>query len=402
MRSVLITGATGVLGSTLVPLFLTEPGTVVRLVLRASSDLQLRERLGQLFAFWELSPSDPAIAGRVEAFRGDVSAPKLGVGEENWERLSGEVTHVVHAAGNVRLNQPLKEARKSAVEAARHVVAFCQACQCRGRFAKLEFVSTVGIAGRTPGLIRERPYLEPREFRNTYEAAKAEAEEFVWRNLERGLPATIYRPSMIVGDSRTGKTVHFQVFYYLSEFLAGMKTWGFVPETGRVKLDIIPSDCVAQAIQLGSGRPEATGRIMHLCSGPGHAVRVADLIPRLCAFYQANGVTLPALRLLPPDWMRLALPLVSRLAPPKRRRMLDSLPFFLDYLKEEQEFDNGRTQAFFSGDCLRIPPAAEYLERVLGYYWAKKHRPHFAGRGGKLVAGSAGQEEPHGTAGQDC
>ena len=84
------------------------------------------------------------------------------------------------------------------------------------------------------GLIREVPLAEPRQFHNTYEAAKAEAESFVWERLSGGLPGTIHRPSMIVGDSKTGKNIRFQVFYYLADFLAGLRTLGVVPDTRDV------------------------------------------------------------------------------------------------------------------------------------------------------------------------
>ena len=160
------------------------------------------------------------------------------------------MTHIIHAAGNVRLNQTWSAAKRSAVDSARSILDFSKACQQNGQFRKLEMISTVGVAVATPGLIRERLYDNPRHFRNTYEAAKAEAETLVWAALCEGLPGTIHRPSMIVGDSRTGRIRQFQVFYHLSEFLTGRKTWGVVPETNDAKLDIVSVDYVAQAIYL--------------------------------------------------------------------------------------------------------------------------------------------------------
>jgi thioester reductase-like protein len=375
MKTVFITGATGAIGSALVPLFLDEPDTAVRLLLRAASPEQLSERLQQLFRFWQREPDDPLLAGRVEAVRGDVSLPWLGMEEAEYRRLTAEVTHVIHAAGNVKLNQTLAEAQRNAVDAARHVVEFAHACRTAGRFEKLEHVSTVGVAGRTRGLVPEEPLTHSRRFHNTYEQAKADAEVFVLGEIERGLPATIHRPSMVVGDSRTGKIPHFQVFYHLSEFLSGARTRGFVPDTGRVKLDVIPVDYVARALHAASERPDAVGRVLHLCSGPDHAMPLSAVTERVRRVFHRHGQALPSLRRLRQSWVRVLLPLATWLSRGGTRRAFQSLPFFLAYLDEEQVFDNRHTQAFFGAAGPSVPAVDEYLDTVLDYYWAVKRRP---------------------------
>jgi thioester reductase-like protein len=374
MKTVLITGGTGAIGSALVPLFLNDEDTAVRLILRAASEEQLRQRLDGLFQFWELDPRDPRLAGRVEALRGDVCAPRLGLSEETHRKLAAEVTHFIHAAGNVKLNQSLEDARRNAVEATRHVLDFAQEGRRGGRFQKLEFISTVGVAGRMPGLVPEQPLTAPRTFHNTYEAAKAEAEAVVLEQMGRGLPATVHRPSMVVGDSRTGKVIHFQVFYHLSEFLCGAWTWGVVPRTGAKTLDIIPVDYVAQVIHGSSARPETAGRIFHLCCGPQQAPPLTEITARLRDLLSARGSRLPRLRPVRPAWFRALLPVARKVTPRRTRRALQGLHFFLAYLGEEQVFDNTHTRAFFAADGLAVPAVAEYLPKVMEYYWAEKSR----------------------------
>jgi thioester reductase-like protein len=206
MSCVLITGATGVIGSELVPLFLDSDDCRLRLIVRADSASHLQERTGELLAYWGRRPQDPAVAGRVEVLAGDVGRPRLGLDDATYRRLTGEVTHVVHSAGNVKLSQSLEEARANAVGSAQRVVEFARSCQDRGLLQKLDVVSTVGVAGRMPGLVPERRLSEPREFHNTYEQAKAEAEELLFQELQTGLPVTIHRPSMVVGNSQTGRS----------------------------------------------------------------------------------------------------------------------------------------------------------------------------------------------------
>ena len=159
-------------------------------------------------------------------FAGDVCKPHLGLQSDEYGRLSREVTHIIHSAGNVRLNLSHEEARANALGAADEVVAFAEACRKTESLTKLDVVSTIGVAGRLPGLIPERQLVEPREFHNSYEAAKAEAEDFLFEKLAEGIPLTVHRPSMVVGNSQTGKVRQFQVFYHLCDFLAGRKTGG--------------------------------------------------------------------------------------------------------------------------------------------------------------------------------
>jgi thioester reductase-like protein len=372
MNTVLVTGATGAIGSALVPLFLNSEDTSVKLLLRAGSQEQLRQRLNGLLRFWGVNLHDSRLVGRIEAVRGDVCAPRLGLQEEVHRELAADVTHFVHAAGNVKLNQSLDEARRNAVEATRHVLAFAQQCRRSGRFQKLEFVSTVGVAGAMPGLVPERPLPGPRRFHNTYEAAKAEAEALLLEEMGRGLPATIHRPSMVVGDSHTGKVIHFQVFYHLTEFLCGARTWGIVPRTGTRRLDIIPVDYVARAIHRSSARQEAAGRIFHLCSGPRRAPRLAELTDLLRELLLREGRRLPPLRPVRLAWFRAILPLVRRVGPRATRRAIQGLRFFLAYLDEEQAFDDTLARDFFGPAGLSVGPVAEYLPNVMRYYGAVK------------------------------
>lgn len=380
MTCFFVTGATGAIGSALVPLLLEAPDRTVKLLLRARSEPELAQKMEDLFRFWGVNAEDRALRERVEALRGDVCEPRLGLEEGAYRALGAEVTHIIHSAGDVRLIKPIEEARKSAVESARQVVALAEAASETGQFEKLEFISTVGVTGRTRGLAKEvLPFTAP-GFRNTYEQAKSEAESFVISKIESGLPITVHRPSMVVGDSKTGRIIHFQVFYYLSEFFCGRKTYGLVPETGEVRLDIIPADYVAKAIHTSSGLPETRGRVFHLCSGPAYAPRITDLVDRLRSIYRDRRLPVPRLIRLPIGVYRKLLPLAERVAPVRMRPMLGSLPVILDYFGDEQLFDNTQTQAFFSAHGVSIPNVDQYLPRIMDAYFASKEQSGRAGQ----------------------
>ncbi|MCK6473477.1 MAG: SDR family oxidoreductase [Planctomycetes bacterium] len=370
-RCVFVTGASGAIGSALVPVLLEDPGTHVRLLIRARDTKHLKERLAALVAFWGIDPDAPRYAGRVKALRGDVVEPYLGLDAETFDCLAGEVTHIVHAAGNVRLDQPLDEARRHACGGARNVLALASKAARNGRFEKLEYLSTVGVAGRRQGLVPERPISEPRAFHNTYEQAKAEAETLVLAaNAE--FPVTVHRPSMVVGDARTGKIIAFQVFYHLAALLCGRKTFGLIPDVKNVRLDLVPVDYVARAIEVSMRRADARGRVFHLCGGPAHSPKLIDLVQAVRARETKSGARLPKLRRLPVAAFRLLVKLASAVTFGRTRRRLASLPHFLAYLDEAQVFDDAQTRAFFAAEGLQAPPALTYIDAILDYQRAAR------------------------------
>jgi nucleoside-diphosphate-sugar epimerase len=266
------------------------------------------------------------------------------------------------------MNLPLEVARTAAVTAVEHVLAFCEAGARAGVFEKAEFVSTVGVGGRWKGPLPERWIDEPRSFHNTYEESKAEAETVVARAIAAGLPATVHRPSMVVGDSRTGHIPHFQVFYHLAEFIAGRRTFGLLPPLAGRTVDLVPSDFVAAAIAWSSTEKAARGKVLHLCAGPAEAVPLEWLRDHVRRQVRDRGLDSPRIRSVSPGLLGGVARLVAPLVGERTRRALSTLPIFLDYLGEEQVFGNQATSALLAKVPIELPRAAAYLGPVLDYY----------------------------------
>ena len=367
----LVTGASGVIGAAVVPVLLTRPDTEVRVLLRATSDAALSARLSELAQFWTPRIAAADIARRVIAVRGDVGQPRLDIDERDHDALAATVTNIIHAAGEVKLNQTLDQARALAIGSAKEIVAFARRCASVRAMPKIEYLSTVGVAGRRAGPIPEEALGNALGYHNTYEQAKAEAEAFVLSEIERGLPATIHRPSMVVGDSRDGVVRRFQVFYHLIRFIAGSRTRGWLPAFDDARLDLVPSDYVARALVASSVRDDATGRILHLCAGPEGAIRLADLGERLRTFLASRGETVFRPHYMPLPLTRTLLCIATSLSQGSVRRALATLPFFLDYLRDPQLFEHERTLRFFAEDGIVVPPIAQFLKPVLEYWYAR-------------------------------
>jgi thioester reductase-like protein len=371
MSTYFITGATGVVGSAVVAALLAEPQARMRLLIRATSAAALSERVRDLLAF---AGGDRDDAGqRVAGVRGDTTQPSFGLDEADYRALAEECTHVVHIAGLVRMNLPLDEARASAVTAMRNVLAFIHACERAGGFSKAELVSTVGVGGRWPGALPERFIDEPRTFHNTYEHAKAEAEALAAEAVANGARVTVHRPSMVVGDSRTGRVRSFQVFYHLAEFLSGRRTGGIHPPLDGATVDLVPADYVAKALVWSSAQPQTIGRVLHLASGPDGAVPLPALCTLVRDKFGRAGMTLPTIRTLGPGLLKGLARAASPLLPLAQRRALSTLPIFLDYLAERQLFDNSGTRALLHAAGIPLPGQRTFLDPVLDYYLAAKH-----------------------------
>ena len=374
MNDYFITGATGVIGSAIAGELLSRPDNRLTLLVRARSDADLDARLDELIGFWQRDPV--ATRERVSALRGDTTLPAFGLAADAFEQASRRCTHIVHCAAAVRMSLPLADARRSALGAAENVVGLAEACARHGTLRKVEFLSTVGVGGRLPGRLPERFVTAPRAFHNTYEQSKAEAEDYLRDRIAQGLPATIHRPSMVVGDSRSGRTIHFQIFYHLVEFLTGARTFGAFPSFGSTRLDIVPVDYVAAAVAWSSEQAGTAGRVLHLCSGAEGSLPIGELQRRIRAQFAAAGARLPPVVRLPTALFRAAAPIIGAFSPPAVRRAIATLPIFLDYLAEDQAFENAATRELLGGAGIALPPVDGYLSNVLGYYLARRPQGH--------------------------
>jgi thioester reductase-like protein len=264
---ILLTGATGFLGMELLLRLLERTNRPIIALVRASDDATASARLGCVLA--TLFPPDMMPQGRVRAVAADLETPQMGFTAKARDALSADVDTVVHCAASVQFCLPIEQARAINVGGTRRVLALAANAP---NLDSVVHVSTAYVAGDRPGTYHEHEADIGQRPRNTYEQTKLEAERLV---AESALPAAILRPSIVVGDSRTGWTPAFNVIYWpLQAFARGL--FPCVPADPDARADIVPVDAVADALHELTVATHRTGTY-HVVAGDD-AVTTSELV----------------------------------------------------------------------------------------------------------------------------
>ena len=175
-----------------------------------------------------------------------------------------------------------------------------------------------------------------------------------------GLPWTIARPSIVVGESDTGWTSSFNVLYApLRAFAAG--AYPLVPARRRAPLDVVSVDYVADAVIALARHPQASGGTFHLTAG-ACASTVGEILELATGELERR-----APRLVPPRAYRRLHPFVLRRAPSTTRRLLSSSEVYFPYFAMRQRFDDARSRALLEPMGIEPTPLGDYFHRLMSF-----------------------------------
>jgi len=360
---IFLTGATGFLGTQLVQeLLRTLPAARLALLVRSGKGKSAEERAQAIVPVAERS--------RVQVVAGDVSQSNCGLDRATYDQLASETTRVIHSAATVRFDHSLDEARRMNVGGTRNVLDFAASARQVRSFV---YVGTAYVAGQRTGLIREDELNVGQVFRNTYEQTKSEAEALV-RSRFGSLPCVVLRPSIIVGDSRTGVTSSFKMMYWPLKIYA-RRLWRTVPGYPDAVLDIVPVDFVASAVARLAFDDAARSTAVHLCAGPRGSATIDQIAHRAAAFFDG-----PPARFVDPRLFFAAIrPLLYVSLWGRKRRVLIDGRAYRDYFTMRMQFDTTNAERLLAPVGICPPPVMDYLDRLFNYCvaseWGRKAVP---------------------------
>jgi len=305
----------------------------------------------------------PGGAERIELVTGDIADRRLGLDAPTYARLAREVRHVHHLAAIYDLAVPLEVAQRVNVDGTGNVLDLCAAAR---DLDGLHYVSTAYVAGCRHGVVYEHELVLGQDFKNHYESTKFQAEVWVRERLH-DVPATIYRPAIVVGDSRTGETQKFDGPYYLLRAISrAVRMRTPITQFGRsgALFNVVPVDFVVDAIAAVARGGGAPGETLHLVDpDPMTASALTELLARTYAG-RRPGLRVPAA--LVAESLRFA---------PVRDLFEGTPRESVKYLNHPVRFDTRRADAVLGAHGLRCPAFPDYVEPVVAFLRAHEADP---------------------------
>ena len=340
---VLLTGFPGFLGSALVERLLERGDGPIACLIQPKYRALAEKRVT------ELAGGDDAI----RLYEGDITEPGIGLDDGALEALDS-VAALYHLAAIYDLAVEPGPAEAVNVRGTEHVLEVAETLAVD----RFHYVSTCYVSGRYDGVFTEDHLEEGQSFNNHYERTKYEAEVAVQERMVDGLPVTIYRPAIVVGDSETGETDKYDGPYYLLRLLlaqpAACSIMTTLPGGVDSELNVVPREFVIDAIEHLSGREDTVGEVYQLCDPS--PLSVPRVIEEMGDAMDHRVVSIPGSKAL-----------TKRLLGTLEARGWPAEPATLDYLDHPTRYACPNTQRALAGTGLECPPFESYVDALVAF-----------------------------------
>jgi thioester reductase-like protein len=349
-ETVLFTGFPGFIGARLIPRLLE-----LRPEVRISCLVQEKFLDVATQAVERLAADHPATRDRIGLVVGDITSPGLGLGETAARDLRRTLTGCYHLAAVYDLAVKREVGLRINVEGTRNVVEFLSEAK---RLERLDYISTAYVSGTAVGRYRETDLDVGQRFKNFYEETKFLAEVAV---VESGLPYAIYRPGIVVGDSRTGETAKFDGPYFALNAIRILPSPGVFIKvgTGNSLVNLVPVDFVLEAIARLSTWKGAIGKTYHLTDpDPSSAFEIEEMFARA----------------LGKSFVYVPVPLLigKLLFAPKPVQSLFGMPSqSLDYFDHPCRYDASVATEDLARFGITCPHFRDYVQTLVRFYLEK-------------------------------
>ncbi|MFQ5527221.1 MAG: SDR family oxidoreductase [Thermoanaerobaculia bacterium] len=349
MATVFFTGFPGFLGSELLPRVLERRASDRAVCLVQAKFAHLAELRAA-----ELVEREAALAGRIELAEGDITAPGLGL--ESDHDLVADVREIFHLAAVYDLMVEREVGVRVNVDGTRNVLDFAEQC---ASLERLQYVSTCYVSGRYAGIFREADLDVGQEFNNFYEETKFLAEVDVQARMKEGLPTTIYRPAVVVGDSETGATQKYDGPYFVIRWLLRQPAVAVLPIVGdptAVRVNLVPRDFVVEAISRLSGLDASLGEVYQLADP--NPLTVDQLIDLVGETTGRKVLRVPALRSV----AKASLDYV-----PGLQSLMQIPSAAIDYFAHPTHYTTDHVDRDLEGSGIHVPHLSTYMPRLVEF-----------------------------------
>lgn len=354
-----ITGASGFIGKRLVARLLQRPGSTVYFLSRAGE----ADRVDELRAWWGVDET------RAIPVTGDLTEPLLGISKADQRRLKNKITHFFHLAAIYDLEADAAAQQRANVDGTRNTVRLAEEIKAR----HFHLFSSIAAAGLFEGLFREDMFDEAEQLDHPYFRTKHDSEGIVRRECQ--VPWRIYRPAIVVGDSRTGEMDKIDGPYYFFKLIQKMRRMvpAWMPTIGIEggRINVVPVDFVVAATDHIAHQPGEDGKCFHLVDPT--PMRVGDLLNTFARAAHAPAMAIrvnAALFGFIPRHMRKALMALTPVRRVRHAVMKDlGLPDdILNFINYPTRFDCRETQRVLKGTGIEVPPLDSYAWRLWDYW----------------------------------
>ena len=285
--------------------------------------------------------------------RGDITRPDLGMDEDDARLAVERTTDVFHLAAIYDLEVAKEPAFKVNVDGTKNVNDLVRRMKHLRRY---NYISTCYVAGKRDDRIYEDELAHDKGFRNYYEETKYLAEMSV-ENLKSELPVTIFRPSVVCGDSKTGETPKYDGIYYVIKYILKFPELFRLVNVGNedVRLNLVPVDFVVDAMAALSKDERAVGKTVAIADPePMTTKEICDSI--------AEAITSKKSVITPPAKVVEAF-LNTPISPPLTGLPKAGVPYFFI----PQTYDTSVASELLEGHGIKCPRFSEYVGTLVAF-----------------------------------
>jgi long-chain acyl-CoA synthetase len=259
MSTVLLTGASGFVGTWITRWIIENTDHDLIVPMRGNDRTQASARLRR--TWWDWPKLRDQLESRIEVVLGDITMQDLGLSQGDLSRVMS-ADRVIHSAATVWFDHSREEMERTNVLGTKNVIDLARKINSKGGLERFSHVSTAYVAGKRMGEVLEKDLDDALGFNNDYEWSKFRAEQMV-RDIEEEFPVTIFRPGMIVGDTKKGMVKTFNTLYIpLRLYLSGKLR--ILPVRKDLRVNMVPVDYVSDSIAKLTFDARAEGETMHL------------------------------------------------------------------------------------------------------------------------------------------